>query len=378
MKISDILDQKIGAYVNLKYTETFCIILRNINNIIRQEEKNKPYETIFNKFYKENNFNNQNSMKEKIDKYFSIIKKSMFTKEKCLNIILSKMEISYLKRKSKIIRNKCHLFAKQYNKNESYIIEKYIKLCYKKIKKIKEEESEKKEIENQKNKKFKIRKQKTMIEKEGESDEEEIGEHEKMINLFIGKLDFKHYSGKIQIITIKRANFVNGFLFRNIDENNSNEDDSNQKLLTFKSPTPHYKDKLIRAEKKEKRKHLFIDKKSFKKKFFNETSRNNIIHSINKDYSYTINKTLPTENSLSVEKNDYKNKNKVQMYQNNILNKEKNYNKISLSKNHTFDKINISKTINYLPSIENKKQSQIKLSKKPFKFDYFSKTDMYY
>ena len=39
MKISDILDQKIGAYVNLKYTETFCIILRNINNIIRQEEK---------------------------------------------------------------------------------------------------------------------------------------------------------------------------------------------------------------------------------------------------------------------------------------------------------------------------------------------------
>ena len=119
-------------------------------------------------------------------------------------------------------------------------------------------------------------------------------------------------------------------------------------------------------------------KNLLKKKFFNETSRNNIIHSINKDYSYTINKTLPTENSLSVEKNDYKNKNKVQMYQNNILNKEKNYNKISLSKNHTFDKINISKTINYLPSIENKKQSQIKLSKKPFKFDYFSKTDMYY
>jgi len=378
MKISKILEEKIGFYVNLKYTEIFCSILRNIKDILKNEEKNKPYETIFNKYYIEKNFNKQNSIKERIDNYFKILKKSMFTKEKYLNFTLSKLELSYLKRKAKIIRNKCNIIAKQYNKLESFIIEKYIKLCMKKINKIKEEELEKIELENQKNKKFKFKKQKTIKEKEIESEEEELGEHEKMINLFIGKLDFKHYSGKIQIITIKRANFVNGFLFRNIDENNSNEDDSNQKLLTFKSPTPHYKDKLIRAEKKEKRKHLFIDKKSFKKKFLNETSRNNVIHSINKDYSYTINKTLPTENSLSVEKNDYKNKNKVQLYQNNILNKEKNYNKISLSKNHTFDKINISKTINYLPSIENKKQSQIKLSKKPFKFDYFSKTDMYY
>ena len=364
MKISKILEEKIGFYVNLKYTEIFCSILRNIKDILKNEEKNKPYETIFNKYYIEKNFNKQKSIKETIDNYYKILKKSMFTKEKCLNFTLSKLELSYLKRKAKIIRNKCNIIAKQYNKLESFIIEKYIKLCMKKINKIKEEELEKIELENQKNKKFKFKKQKTIKEKEIESEEEELGEHEKMINLFIGKLDYKKYSGKIKIITIERENFVSGFLFRNIDEKNHKEDESNQKLLTFISPTEHYKDKLIRTERKKKRQII-------RKNFFNINSRNNFIHSINKDYSNSNTKTLPTENSLSIEK--YESKNKIQFCKSYKFNKKEKNN--SLNQNLNKEKINNS--IN-LPSIEKKKKSKRILKNNPLKLNYFSKIDMYY
>ena len=363
MKISKILEEKIGFYVNLKYTEIFCSILRNIKDILKYEEKNKPYETIFNKYYTEKNFNKQNSIKETIDNYYTILKKSMFTKEKCLNFTLSKLELSYLKRKAKIIRNKCNIIAKQYNKFESFIIEKYIKLCMKKINKIKEEELEKKiELENQKNKKLKFKRQKTIIEKEIESEEEELGEHEKMINLFIGKLDYKKYSGKIKIITIERENFVNGFLFRNIDENNHKEDENNQKLLTFISPTEHYKDKLIRTERKKKRQII-------RKKFFKINSRNNFIHSINKDYSNSITKTLPTENSLSIEKYE----SKIQFYKNYKFNKKEKNNSLinNLNKEKIYNSIN-------LPSIEKKKKCKRILKNNPLKLNYFSKIDMYY
>ena len=50
MKMRDILQNKVGLYINLKYTNFFCEILRNLKNIQEDEEKNKPYETIFQKF----------------------------------------------------------------------------------------------------------------------------------------------------------------------------------------------------------------------------------------------------------------------------------------------------------------------------------------
>jgi hypothetical protein len=55
MKMRDILQNKVGLYINLKYTNFFCEILRNFKNIQEDEEKKKPYKTILQKYFKEKN-----------------------------------------------------------------------------------------------------------------------------------------------------------------------------------------------------------------------------------------------------------------------------------------------------------------------------------
>ena len=53
MKIKDVLQKKIGYFLSEKYTDVFCEILRNIKEIMIEEQNNKKYETIIQKFLKE-------------------------------------------------------------------------------------------------------------------------------------------------------------------------------------------------------------------------------------------------------------------------------------------------------------------------------------
>ena len=209
--------------------EVFVDILRNIKEIIIMDKNNK-IETLFNKYYKDNQI--KNSMEENIQNYFIKIKNSIFEKEKFFNYKFSKLEISYLKNKAKLIRQKCNLIAIQYKKKTDYIIEYYIKICRKELQKIKDEEKEEKERE--KYGKF-YRKRKSIKTEENEIDD--LEKQGKMINLFIGNFDFTK-GKKIEIIKVKRSDFVNAYLFKSVDDNNYDI-----KLQTFNSPENHEKKK---------------------------------------------------------------------------------------------------------------------------------------
>ena len=102
MKIKKIIQERIDLYVKEKYMKVFFDLLRNINEILKKEEKNKV-DTIFQRYFKENK--KEIPFSEKIKNYFSILKKSIFTKEIYLNDTYSNLEISYLK-KAKMIRLK--------------------------------------------------------------------------------------------------------------------------------------------------------------------------------------------------------------------------------------------------------------------------------
>ena len=54
MKTKDIIKQKVGYFISLKYTDIFCDLLRNIKNIIKEEEDNK-FETFFKDIIKRKN-----------------------------------------------------------------------------------------------------------------------------------------------------------------------------------------------------------------------------------------------------------------------------------------------------------------------------------
>ena len=193
----EVIKSRIKLFLNERHMEVFVDILRNIKEIIIMDKNNK-IETLFNKYYKDNQI--KNSMEENIQNYFIKIKNSIFEKEKFFNYKFSKLEISYLKNKAKLIRQKCNLIAIQYKKKTDYIIEYYIKICRKELQKIKDEEKEEKERE--KYGKF-YRKRKSIKTEENEIDD--LEKQGKMINLFIGNFDFTKKGKKIEIIKVKRS-----------------------------------------------------------------------------------------------------------------------------------------------------------------------------
>ena len=67
MKIKKIIKERIDLYVKEKYMKVFFDLLRNINEILKKEEKNKV-DTIFQRYFKENK--KEISFSEKIKNYF--------------------------------------------------------------------------------------------------------------------------------------------------------------------------------------------------------------------------------------------------------------------------------------------------------------------
>ena len=388
MKMRDILQNKVGLYINLKYTNFFCEILRNFKNIQEDEEKKKPYETVFQKYFKEKN-NNEISVEEKVYNNLKKLINSMFTKETCLGYTYSKLEIAYLKYKAKVKRQKCKLIAIQYNKIIDYLIRYYIKLCLKEVALLKGEEIN--IYGGFRNKKGKFNKQKTSMQNFEESEEEELDTKEKMINLFIGKFDFKKLIEKAQKLNVKKSDFVSGFLFSSIDDIN-NED---TKLQTFQAPTQHYKEKKLKREKELKNKmhsHIIknINKKESKEKKRNDDknifkyklikSRTRIYLDNNKkDY-----KSIQSDNSSS--SLFYNNKiNKMSLVK--VQKKDNKINKISLNKkiinftsssNEYRSTSRLFKTVNYFPKLNYSFQKNKSLNKKPKEISFFSNDEFYY
>jgi hypothetical protein len=63
--MAQIIKQRIKLFLKEKYMDVFFEILRNIEQIIKEEEDNK-IETIFHKYYKDKNYHP--TTKEKVDR----------------------------------------------------------------------------------------------------------------------------------------------------------------------------------------------------------------------------------------------------------------------------------------------------------------------
>ena len=383
MKIKKIIQERIDLYVKEKYMKVFFDLLRNINEILKKEEKNKV-DTIFQRYFKENK--KEIPFSEKIKNYFSILKKSIFTKETYLNDTYSNLEISYLKKKAKMIRQKCNLIAIQTKKKTELIIEYYIKLSEKELGILKEEELEK--IEKKKyGKYYRIKNKKK------EEEEDDLDNQEKIINLFIGNIDFKKYFGKLEIIKIKKSEFVSAYLFKNKDD----KDYENHILHNFKDPSQYYKEKMKRKEKKEKeKKYAKIYKK--KQKLFSLDSK--FVKYRNSIRKFQINPNFNnlTQNNNNVKVSSYANLTEHKINKNSVIrlnydkkriklkNNESKRFKISLNKRSSLSIYSSNqKTSDSFPKIfnsfsfKNLQSSNTEIYKRNnnSKF-YFTKTDLYY
>ena len=307
--MAQIIKQRIKLFLKEKYMDVFFEILRNIEQIIKEEEDNK-IETIFHKYYKDKNYHP--TTKEKVDNYFIKLKNSIFTNNEKYKF--SNLSICYLKKKAKIIKNKCNLISIEYKKKIESIVEYYIKLCKRELEYMKEEEEIEK-LEKERLGKYYNKKIHT-----NENEDDEIDNEEKIINLFIGNFDISKLNNH-KLIKIKKSKFVNAYLFT------SDENDENNKLQNFYAPTKSY----------------FKHKKNEKKIIKNEKFKNNIFSNMSK---------------FQLFKNHF---NQITQYNKNYIKKDKlnkNSNYISHYSINSNEKIKISKTFNN----NNKKQLKIKLN----------------
>ena len=380
-KIKDDIKKNMDLFVKEKYMNTFFDILRKVKEIIKNEE-NKKIETIFNRFFKEKK--KEIPFENKIQNYFIKLKKSIFKNSTCLNYTLSKLEISYLKRKAKIIRQKCYIIAIQNKKKIEYIIELYIALCQKELEILKEIENEKIQME----KYGKYYKRKTTLIDQLEEDDDE--NKEKVINLFIDNFNGYDNLANVEIIHIKKGEYINAYLFQKKEENYDN-----YKLKIFKKPSSKYLEKKNREKKKSKEKNIQSKVYNPISKFLQykkDLSKVSIIE--NDNHIQNNNKTLFSESSIhfenkSSDKNLFRlnrtyNHNKIQIkinYPNRFKSIIKNNSKLSIRKNNnnssnhksieTFPKvINSYCSYNNLKTLHRRNNSNSK--------SYFSKTDLYY
>ena len=379
-KIKDDIKKNMSLFVKEKYMNTFFDILRKVKEIIKNEEK-KKIETIFHRFYKEKK--KEIPFENKIQNYFIKLKKSIFKNSTCLNYTLSKLEISYLKRKAKIIRQKCYIIAIQNKKKIEYIIELYIALCQKELEILKEIENEKIQME----KYGKYYKRKTTLIDQLEEDDDE--NKEKVINLFIDNFNGYDNLANVEIIHIKKGEYINAYLFQKKEENYDN-----YKLKIFKKPTSKYLEKKNREKKKSKEKNIqskiFSPEPHFLqyKKDFSKVS---IIE--NDNQIQTNNKTLFSDNSIHFEKkisdknlfklNRTYNHKKIQIkinYPNRFKKINKNNLKLSIGKN--ISNSSNHKSIESFPKVINSycsHNNNIKIiHRRNNSKSYFSKTDLYY
>ena len=367
MKIKDVLQKKIGYFISEKYTEAFCEILRNIKEILIEDQNNKEYETIIQRFLKDKKVE---SVHDKINNYITSIEKAMLTDEYYLNYKFSKLEMSYLKYKAKLIRKKCKLLAIEYKKPLSVLIELYIRNCQKELKNSKYEPNILK------------RGRKKQNEEEEEDDERES------INLFIGKFDYKKFLEQLQVIKMKKTGYVHAFIFQ--DPYHNTYENS---LQTFKAPSKAYRKKLLKRQKSQNQREKNLEKISEEVKSENKKNKN-----ISKENSHIDNKIKTLISNTSISKSTKNNKKKLKLlltnegekinsyennnYTNSYINTNCNSNNYSHSKRKKTNQSIISES-NYLPRINAShypRKAYINLFKNTSSTNFFflNNKDLYY
>ena len=227
----------------------------------------------------------------------------------------------------------------------------------------------------------------TLIDQLEEDDDEN---KEKVINLFIDNFNGYDNLANVEIIHIKKGEYINAYLFQKKEENYDN-----YKLKIFKKPTSKYLEKKNREKKKSKEKNIQSKVYNPISKFLQykkDLSKVSIIE--NDNHIQNNNKTLFSESSIhfenkSSDKNLFRlnrtyNHNKIQIkinYPNRFKSIIKNNSKLSIRKNNnnssnhksieTFPKIiNSYCSYNNLKTLHRRNNSNSK--------SYFSKTDLYY
>ena len=379
---------RLRLFLNLKYTNVFFDLLRNIKQILIEENKE-----IKDQIFK---FNFENENKNNFF-YYQKILKTMLQIKTYKNYTFSLLEYLYLKNKAKLYYNKLNLIGKEVKKKTDFLIDYYIKLCKIELKEIKQVKRKKlipKKTMNKLSFKSKIfgfhidkkeKKEKENNEFDDEEDEEEVNieveeERTDVINLYIGKFDLKKILQKTQTLKIKKGEFVNAFIFKDSELKSQN----NGKVVKFISPHRKLNQNVISPVK------LYIDEKNnYIKNYYAQKQKN---------------KEKKLHTSLNTFNLDESENEKI-LIEKKLLAKNKRYNSLNNQlltfspKNHKRNYLSqnllISNTTNneYLNTIESSKRNfllrnpfaykklrkrKINSSLSPNTINYLSKNDLYY
>ena len=379
---------RLRLFLNLKYTNVFFDLLRNIKQILIEENKE-----IKDQIFK---FNFENENKNNFF-YYQKILKTMLQIKTYKNYTFSLLEYLYLKNKAKLYYNKLNLIGKEVKKKTDFLIDYYIKLCKLELKEIKLDKKIKvipKKTMNKLSFKSKIfgfhidkkeKKEKENNEFDDEEDEEEVNieveeERTDVINLYIGKFDLKKILQKTQTLKIKKGEFVNAFIFKDSELKSQN----NGKVVKFISPHRKLNQNVISPVK------LYIEEKNnYIKNYYAQKQKN---------------KEKKLHTSLNTFNLDESENEKI-LIEKKLLAKNKRYNSLNNQlltfspKNHKRNYLSqnllISNTTNneYLNTIESSKRNfllrnpfaykklrkrKINSSLSPNTINYLSKNDLYY
>ena len=379
---------RLRLFLNLKYTNVFFDLLRNIKQILIEENKE-----IKDQIFK---FNFENENKNNFF-YYQKILKTMHQIKTYKNYTFSLLEYLYLKNKAKLYYNKLNLIGKEVKKKTDFLIDYYIKLCKIELKEIKQVKRKKlipKKTMNKLSFKSKIfgfhidkkeKKEKEKDEFDNEEDEEEVNieveeERTDVINLYIGKFDLKKILQKTQTLKIKKGEFVNAFIFKDSELKSQN----NGKVVKFISPHRKLNQNVISPVK------LYIDEKNnYIKNYYAQKQKNkekNLHTSLN-----TFNLDESENEKILIEKKLLAKNKRYNSLNNQLLTlSPKNHKRNYLSQNFLS-----SNTTNneYLNTIESSKRNfllrnpfafkklrkrKINSSLSPNTINYLSKNDLYY
>ena len=379
---------RLRLFLNLKYTNVFFDLLRNIKQILIEENKE-----IKDQIFK---FNFENENKNNFF-YYQKILKTMLQIKTYKNYTFSLLEYLYLKNKAKLYYNKLNLIGKEVKKKTDFLIDYYIKLCKIELKEIKQVKRKKlipKKTMNKLSFKSKIfgfhidkkeKKEKENNEFDDEEDEEEVNieveeERTDVINLYIGKFDLKKILQKTQTLKIKKGEFVNAFIFKDSELKSQN----NGKVVKFISPHRKLNQNVISPVK------LYIDEKNnYIKNYYAQKHKNKekkLHTSLN-----TFNLDESENEKILIEKKLLAKNKRYNSLNNQLLTfSPKNHKRNYLSQNL----LNSNTTNNeYLNTIESSKRNfllrnpfaykklrkrKINSSLSPNTINYLSKNDLYY
>ena len=379
---------RLRLFLNLKYTNVFFDLLRNIKQILIEENKE-----IKDQIFK---FNFENENKNNFF-YYQKILKTMLQIKTYKNYTFSLLEYLYLKNKAKLYYNKLNLIGKEVKKKTDFLIDYYIKLCKIELKEIKQVKRKKlipKKTMNKLSFKSKIfgfhidkkeKKEKENNEFDDEEDEEEVNieveeERTDVINLYIGKFDLKKILQKTQTLKIKKGEFVNAFIFKDSELKSQN----NGKVVKFISPHRKLNQNVISPVK------LYIDEKNnYMKNYYAQKQKNKekkLHTSLN-----TFNLDESENEKILIEKKLLAKNKRYNSLNNQLLTfSPKNHKRNYLSQNL----LNSNTTNNeYLNTIESSKRNfllrnpfaykklrkrKINSSLSPNTINYLSKNDLYY